>query len=53
MLSRHHGMTATVQVEVARVSPIALLMRAIGEWHADPPDDDRHAKEFRAEAEAR
>jgi membrane fusion protein (multidrug efflux system) len=48
-----HGMTATVEVEVARVSPIALLMRAIGEWHADPPEDERHAKEFQVEAEAR
>ena len=36
----HHGMTATVEVEVARVSPIALLMRSIGEWQADPASDD-------------
>ena len=52
----HHGMTATVEVEVARVSPVALLMRAIGEWHADPADDDRRddrAKEVQTEAEAR
>ena len=28
-----HGMTATVEVEVARVSPVTLLLRAIGEWH--------------------
>ncbi|MFT3693880.1 MAG: HlyD family efflux transporter periplasmic adaptor subunit [Kofleriaceae bacterium] len=50
----HHGMTATVEVEVARVSPIALLMRAIGEWHASEPDDDHaHTKEFQTEAEAR
>jgi membrane fusion protein (multidrug efflux system) len=49
----NHGMTATVEVEVARVSPIAVLMRAIGEWHADPPEDDRRAKGFQAEAEAR
>lgn len=27
-----HGMTATVEVEVARVSPLVLLLRAIGEW---------------------
>ena len=27
-----HGMTATVEVEVARVSPVVLLLRAIGEW---------------------
>jgi membrane fusion protein (multidrug efflux system) len=49
----HHGMTATVEVEVARVSPIALLLRAIGEWRAEPEDEGRHAKEFAAEAEAR
>jgi multidrug resistance efflux pump len=47
-----HGMTATVEVEAARVSPIALLMRAIGEWH-DLPADDRHVKEFQAQTEAR
>jgi membrane fusion protein (multidrug efflux system) len=49
----HHGMTATVEVEVARVSPIGLLMRAIGEWHADPPADDQHTRAFQTEAEAR
>jgi membrane fusion protein (multidrug efflux system) len=49
----HHGMTATVEVEVARVSPIGLLMRAIGEWHAAPANDDGHTKEFQTEAEAR
>jgi len=27
-----HGMTATVEVEVARVSPVVLMLRAIGEW---------------------
>lgn len=27
-----HGMTTTVEVEVARVSPVALVLRAIGEW---------------------
>lgn len=27
-----HGMTATVEVEVARVSPVVLVLRAIGEW---------------------
>jgi len=48
-----HGMTLTVEVEVARVSPIALLMRAIGEWHVEPPASDRHSKEFQTEAEAR
>ncbi len=49
----HHGMTATVEVEVARVSPIALMLRAIGEWRVDPGADDRPVREFRAEAEAR
>ena len=44
-----HGMTATVEVEVARASPMALLLRALGEWNyagpatappgsPDPPD---------------
>jgi len=27
-----HGMTATVEVEVARVSPVVLVLRAMGEW---------------------
>jgi membrane fusion protein (multidrug efflux system) len=50
----HHGMTAIAEVEVARVSPVALLMRAIGEWQADPADDDeRPVREFQAEAPAR
>jgi membrane fusion protein (multidrug efflux system) len=48
-----HGMTLTVEVEVARVSPFALMMRAIGEWHAEPPASDQHTKEFQTEAEAR
>jgi membrane fusion protein (multidrug efflux system) len=48
-----HGMTATVEVEVARVSPIALMMRSIGDWHTGPPADDKQAKEFQTEAEAR
>jgi len=49
-----HGMTATVEVEVARVSPIALLMRAIGEWDlTDPPPDERRTRGFQAETEAR
>ena len=47
-----HGMTVTVEVEVARVSPISLLMRSIGEWSADEPDD-RASREFQAESEAR
>jgi len=48
-----HGMTLTVEVEIARVSPVALLMRSIGEWHTDPPADDHHTKAFQTEAEAR
>ena len=32
----HHGMTASVEVEVARVSPFALMMRSIGEWRNTP-----------------
>jgi hemolysin D len=27
-----HGLTTTVEIEVARMSPAALLLRAIGEW---------------------
>jgi membrane fusion protein (multidrug efflux system) len=49
-----HGLTATVEVEVARVSPVALLMRAIGEWHAtEAAPDDRRGRGFQTEAEAR
>lgn len=49
-----HGMTATVEVEVARVSPLALLLRAIGEWDAEaPPAERRRSGVFQAEAEAR
>jgi hemolysin D len=63
-----HGLTATVEVEVARVSPVALLMRAIGEWSAAEtvPDEGaggaggaggargaRGARGFQAEAPAR
>jgi hemolysin D len=33
-----HGLTTTVEIEVARVSPVALLMRAIGEWNYTPPE---------------
>ncbi|MCU0686281.1 MAG: HlyD family efflux transporter periplasmic adaptor subunit [Polyangiaceae bacterium] len=48
-----HGMTATAEVEVTRVSPIALLMRAVGEWQAEPPIETRPVREFQAEAQAR
>jgi multidrug resistance efflux pump len=49
-----HGLTATVEVEVARVSPVALLMRAIGEWEVtEPAPEDRHVRGFQAESEAR
>jgi hemolysin D len=49
-----HGLTATVEIEVARVSPIALLMRAIGEWHAaDPTPEEPRTRGFQAETEAR
>jgi membrane fusion protein (multidrug efflux system) len=49
-----HGLTATVEIEVARVSPVALLMRAIGEWHAtEAAPEDRRARGFPVEAEAR
>jgi hemolysin D len=32
-----HGMTATVEIEVARVSPVVLLLRALGEWNYPAP----------------
>ena len=49
-----HGLTAEVDVEVARVSPIALLLRALGEWHiTDTTVEDKRAKGFQAESEAR
>jgi len=49
-----HGMTAEVDVEIARVSPIALLLRALGEWHvAGPAPEERHPRGFQAESEAR
>jgi membrane fusion protein (multidrug efflux system) len=46
-----HGMTLAVEVEVARASPAALLMRAIGEWNPQP--EDPRTTTFRPEAEAR
>jgi hemolysin D len=49
----HHGMTATVEVEVARVSPITLLMRSIGEWRTTPTPTEPHDRMFQTEAEAR
>ena len=49
-----HGLTATVEIEVARVSPFALLMRAIGEWNFElPAPDDQRVREFQAESPAR
>jgi len=48
-----HGLTATVEIEVARVSPLALLMRAIGEWRAAEPVPEERARSFQVEAEAR
>jgi hemolysin D len=49
-----HGLTAQVEVEVARVSPIALLLRSLGEWRFTPPEpDDKRSKGFQAESEAR
>jgi hypothetical protein len=30
-------MTATVEIEVARVSPVTLALRAIGEWNYSGP----------------
>jgi membrane fusion protein (multidrug efflux system) len=48
-----HGMTATVEVEVARVSPMLLLLRALGEWNyagpATPPPGSPEAAEAAAQ----
>jgi membrane fusion protein (multidrug efflux system) len=49
-----HGLTTTVEIEVARASPITLLMRAIGEWNyptRDPSEPPRPAPQV-AESEA-
>jgi hemolysin D len=40
-----HGMTTTVEVEVARVSPFALMMRAIGEWNPGPSHEGSRGTE--------
>ncbi|MEO7732452.1 MAG: HlyD family efflux transporter periplasmic adaptor subunit [Kofleriaceae bacterium] len=49
-----HGLTATVEIEVARVSPVALLMRAIGEWHvSDQTPEELRMREFQSQTEAR
>jgi hemolysin D len=37
-IALQHGLTTTVEIEVARVSPAALLMRAIGEWSNAPAE---------------
>jgi membrane fusion protein (multidrug efflux system) len=39
-----HGLTGTAEIEVGRVSPVALLMRAIGEWKYSPPESSDAAK---------
>jgi membrane fusion protein (multidrug efflux system) len=39
-----HGLTTTVEIEVARVSPITLLMRAIGEWSTAVPEPNEPSK---------
>lgn len=50
-----HGLTGTAEVEVARVSPLRLLLRAIGEWEPapnTPPDNPANGPRV-AEAEPR
>lgn len=50
----HHGMTATVEVEIARVSPLALMLRSIGEWRTTPTTGkERSNTAFEPEAPAR
>lgn len=49
-----HGLTATVEIEVARVSPVALLMRAIGEWNfTEGASDERRVTQFQPQTDAR
>lgn len=49
-----HGLTGSVEIEVARVSPLTLLMRAIGEWDfGEAGEDVPPVREFRAEEPAR
>ena len=48
-----HGLTASVEVEVARVSPVALLMRALGEWDVAAAAPEERPRQFQSEAEAR
>ncbi|MEZ4361892.1 MAG: HlyD family efflux transporter periplasmic adaptor subunit [Kofleriaceae bacterium] len=48
-----HGLTGTAEIEVARVSPVALLMRAIGEWQVGTPAQVPTGGQFRAQQEAR
>ncbi|HEY2510806.1 MAG TPA: HlyD family efflux transporter periplasmic adaptor subunit [Polyangiaceae bacterium] len=50
-----HGLTATVEIEVGRVSPVGLLMRAIGEWNytAPEPADPANRTPQVAQSEAR
>lgn len=49
-----HGLTGSVEIEVARVSPLSLLMRAIGEWEfGEAGEDEPPVREFRAEEPAR
>jgi membrane fusion protein (multidrug efflux system) len=49
-----HGLTVEIDVEVARVSPVALLMRALGEWRVtETVPEERRTRGFQVEAEAR
>jgi membrane fusion protein (multidrug efflux system) len=48
-----HGLTATVEIEVARVSPVELLMRAVGEWNFAQREPEVRVREFQAQSEAR
>jgi membrane fusion protein (multidrug efflux system) len=50
-----HGLTAQVEIEVARVSPAELLLRALGEWDytALDPEEGPPVRVFQAQSEAR
>ena len=54
-ISLQHGMTATVEIEVDRVSPVTLALRAMGEWNyskqAPPVPGSPDPPEPRAENE--
>ena len=47
-----HGLTATVEIQVASVSPITLLRRSIGEWTYAPEPEEQPARPQVAQAQS-